>query len=243
MNQSTIRRVAAGAVALTAVALTGCTITTDGFVDLDPGDRTSETRAISDVSAVRLATSGNMHLMVGDEPSLTITAGESVLERITSEVRGGTLEIDMRGRWSNPGRIDYELVVSELDTLVISGSGTISGGLGATDSVVVDIPGSGDVRLDPLDVSDVAVTIAGSGTVTLEGRTDSLAVSVPGSGDFTGADLSSRTAVVSISGSGQARVNVQQTLDASIAGSGRITYLGDPRVTSNITGSGHVGRA
>lgn len=244
MNRSRNRtRLAALAVAtLTAAALSGCTIINDGLLDIDPGSRATQTREITDVSAVVLATSGSMRISVG-EPSLTISAGEAVLERLTTTIDGDTLEIDLTGRWGNPGRIEYDLVVPALDTISIRGSGEVTGELAPDDRLTVDISGSGDVRLDPVDVSDVAVTIAGSGSVTLEGATSALAVSIPGSGTFSGTDLVAATSVVSISGSGEADVNVAQALDASITGSGQISYLGDPRVTSNITGSGRVGRA
>ena len=81
MNRSRNRtRLAALAVAtLTAAALSGCTIINDGLLDIDPGSRATQTREITDVSAVVLATSGSMRISVG-EPSLTISAGEAVLE-------------------------------------------------------------------------------------------------------------------------------------------------------------------
>ena len=242
-SRTRTRYAALGAAVLTAAALTGCTIINDGLLDIDPGNRVTETREISDVSAVVLATSGSLRISVG-EPSLTISAGEAVLERLTTQVDGDTLEIDLPGAWGgNLGRIEFDLVLPALDTVSIRGSGEVTGALAPADRLTIDISGSGDVRVDPVDVSDVAVSIAGSGSVTLEGRTDSLAVSIPGSGTFAGADLAATTGVVSISGSGDALVNVTRTLDASISGSGEITHLGDPAVTSNITGSGDIGPA
>ncbi len=243
MNHFLTHRLAAiGSAALAAATLTACTITTDGFIEVDPGNRVTESREITEVSSVVLKTSGNLRLTVG-EPSLTITAGERALERLTTTIHGDTLEIDLTGRWGNPGRIDYDLVLPELDTISIQGSGAVAGEVAPGDRLTIDISGSGQVQLDPVDVSDVAVSISGSGSVSLEGQTETLAVSLPGSGNFAGHDVLARSAVVSISGSGRADVNASQTLDASIAGSGQISYLGDPRVTSNITGSGSVREA
>lgn len=238
MSHSLTRRRAAllGVTVLTATALVGCA------VDINPGSRATQVREITDVSAVVLATSGNLRLSVG-EPSLTITAAESVLERLTTTIEGDTLEIDLPGSWNNPGRIEYDLALPALDTVSIPGSGEVTGELAPDDRLTIDIGGSGQVRLDPVDVSDVAVTISGSGEVTLEGRTDTLAVRVPGAGRYSGSDLVARSAVVSISGSGRADVNATETLDASIAGSGEITYLGEPTVTSNVTGLGRIGEA
>ena len=71
-------------------ALTGC-----AALDVAAGDTTTERRTIEDVSAVTLAAVGDLHISTGAEPSLTITAGDRVIDRITSEVRDGTLVLDL----------------------------------------------------------------------------------------------------------------------------------------------------
>lgn len=73
-----------------------------------------------------LATSGSLRISVG-EPSLTISAGEAVLDRLTTTIDGDTLEIDLTGGSNNPGRIEYDLVLPALDTISIRGSGSVTG--------------------------------------------------------------------------------------------------------------------
>lgn len=228
------------------------------------GPRDTVVREIPAVSTVEIGTSGVMRVSVGDEPSLTITAGERVLDELTAVVHGDRLEIDLPGAWINVGRIDYELVVPALASVVIEGSATVTGELApagapvevrvqgsgdvdldgaAGSSVLVVVDGSGDVTLDDVDTPTAEVAIDGAGDVALRGTADTLAVSIPGSGDVDTSDLVAQDVTASVQGSGTIRVRAERTLDARIDGSGDITYLGDPEVTSDVDGSGDIGRA
>lgn len=202
------------------------------------GDRISQERAITDVSAVELRSTGTLNVSVGDEPSLTVTGGQLVLEQLTTVVRGDALEIDLPGSWRNPGHLEYDLVLPALSSITLSGSGDVAGA-----EVTVTIDGSGQVDVRGLAAKDTAVVVDGSGAVTLAGSTDSLRVSIPGSGDVRADELTALDAAATIDGSGKALVNATGTLDASIAGAGSITYLGDPEVSRRIDGSGEIRKA
>lgn len=248
---------------LGAAALTAC----EGSIvvgDGDSGPRDTTTQELTPVTNVDIGTSGTMRVVVGDEPSLTITAGENVLDKIAAVVHGDTLDIDLPGTWINAGRIEYELVMPALASVTVHGSADVSGevapagavsvsvagsgnvdltGTEGADEVTVDIEGSGDVTLDEVDAQDVTVTIDGSGAVTLAGRTGTLGVRIPGSGEVHAADLLAAEVTVEIDGSGDARVHAERTLDVQIQGSGDVRYTGDPAVSEDIDGSGDVGRA
>lgn len=233
--------------------------------DGDAGPRETVVQILSvPVTTVDIGTSGTMHVVVGDDPTLTITAGEQVIDEITAVVHGETLDIDLPGTWLNTGPIEYELVVPALASISVRGSADVSGEIAPTgpvavsidgsgdvdvsgadgaDEVVVDIEGSGDVALDDLDAQTVTVAIDGSGSVRLAGTTATLEVSIPGSGEVDADGLLAADVRVGIEGSGDARVHAERTLDVRIAGSGAVRYTGDPRVSEDIDGSGDVGRA
>ena len=65
-------------------------------------------------------------------------------------------------------------------------------------------------------------------------------LSIAGSCNIDAAALKAKRARVSISGSGGATVNATDALDVRIAGSGDLRYLGAPRLTQNVSGSGSV---
>mgnify|MGYP000076511067 CR=1 FL=1 len=205
------------------------------------GPRTTEERDVEDVTAVRLSTSGNLTVEQGDTPSLTITAGEEVLPRLTSEVRDGVLVLGLdRSGWGAVGSIRYHLVLPELDAISVEGSGDVEADVADGQSLAVTVEGSGDVRVDAVDVEAVTVSIAGSGDVSLAGDAARQGVVVEGSGEYQGGGLRTEDTVVSIEGSGDVVVEVTDALEASIAGSGSVTHTGGAKVSSSIAGSGSV---
>lgn len=262
MNRRTALLPAALTALVVVAASSACTVHIDTGQHEATGDEVSEVREVTAVTRVELRTSGTLNLAVGDEVALSVTGKEDILEDLETTVEGDTLVIDLPGSWRNPGFLEYNLVLPELSTVVLSGSGQVFGELGGTDVVVLEIDGSGDIGIDDVTASDVTLGIHGSGTirahqlsaqdttvlvdgsgdVDVEGSSDRLAVSVPGSGDVEAAGLRAHVGEVSIDGSGEATVNVSDTLRAVIEGSGEITYLGDPTVDQDIDGSGEVQR-
>ncbi|MBO1751830.1 DUF2807 domain-containing protein [Actinotalea sp. BY-33] len=226
---------AATAVVIGLTVLAGCGSTAGG-------PRMTETREIEHVTAVELATSGDLTVEHGARPSLTVTAGERDLPRLTSEVEDGVLRLGTERSlgWRGPGPVSYHLVVTELEAVELTGSGDVTVDRADGESLAVSLAGSGAVRVGEVDVQGTAVSIAGSGDVVLDGRTAELQVSIEGSGAYEGAGLTSRDAAVSVAGSGGVDVEVTRTLDVSIEGSGSVTHGGEAQVRSDIQGSGSV---
>ena len=226
----------AGAVsAVLGLGLAGCSATGD------VGSPTTQQRQVAGVTSVVLATSGDLEVVPGDSPSLTITAGEGVIDDLTSEVSGGRLELDHRG--SGPvGQVRYRLTLPRLDGLVLSGSGGARSSAPTGRSFELTVAGSGEVTVDNVTADRLMVELTGSGSATLSGSAAQQAVRVTGSGDYSADGLRSEVATVAVSGSGDATVDVARELTAQVSGSGDITYHGDPRVTSQTSGSGEIRR-
>ena len=214
--------------------LAGC-----GGVVLDRGPQRTEDREISAVAAVELATSGSLILRTGDTPSLQITAGENVLEHLTSEVSDDRLVLDSDGSFGNLGEVRYELVLPDARELELSGSGTVRADAPSAVTALT-LSGSGEMHVDGLASDSLAVELSGSGQVTVAGEVTAQRVSLDGSGNYDGRELDSRDAEVTIGGSGTADVTASGTLHAVVGGSGTIRYGGGASVTTEIDGSGTV---
>jgi hypothetical protein len=205
----------------------------------DPGPERAEDRTIEAVTEVELATSGDLVLTTGDTPSLRITAGENVLDQLTSEVSGDRLTLDTDGSVGRLGDVRYDLVLPATRTVELSGSGSVHApspsGLGR-----IVLSGSGQLRAEGLAVDELTVELSGSGTITLDGRVDRQEVQLDGSGRYDAAELDSEDAEVTVAGSGSADVQVSGTLRAAVEGSGSITHGGGATVDSRIDGSGTI---
>ncbi|MFD1506148.1 head GIN domain-containing protein [Georgenia yuyongxinii] len=220
-----------------AAVLTACS------AGIDAGPATSEERDVAGATAVVLATAGDLIIRQGETTGLTVTAGENILDQLSSDVRDGVLELGATGsRILGFGDVRYELVLPEVHAVTVTGSGDVEAGVETGTALELRSSGSGSISFHDVAVDDLTVEVTGSGTVRADGRAGTQRARITGSGDYAGEDLTSDSATVEVAGSGSADVAVDGTLDARVSGSGDITYTGDAQVNSQVSGSGSVSR-
>lgn len=206
------------------VVAAACDVTIDGVGDgiRGSGNLITETRTVSGFDEIVVLGSGDVVVSVTGTESLTVEAEDNIMVRLTTEVRGGRLELGTNGAISPTRGITYTITAADLNGIEIDGSG--------------DVTASG-VAADSFDV-----TINGSGNVFANGTTSQLDVAINGSGNYEGEDFLAPAGRVDISGSGSADVNVTDDLTVRISGSGNVRYSGNPALDENISGSGNVSR-
>jgi hypothetical protein len=182
----------------------------------------TQARAVGEFTGVELGGSNNVVIRVGEEQSVVVKADDNLVDRVTTEVQSGTLVIaNTPGSFSTKSPMSVEVSVPTLDTLQLTGSGNIVVDGIQTESLTVDLPGSG--------------TLTGSGTAT------HLEVTVGGSGTVQFTRLVADDVRAVVSGSGSIFVTATESLDGSVSGSGAILYTGNPPdVTRNVTGTGAI---
>ena len=202
----------------------------------------SENRSIRGIHEVELSGVGELNLHQGKEESLTVEAEDNLMPRIRTDVEGGRLRIGVeRGFSLRPTTtIRYTLVVRDLTSLELSGSGKVVSGALRCSNLAVHLPGSGEIQIDQLDADNLDVGISGSGDIRIPGRVNHQTVRISGSGHYDGKELDSQSTEISISGSGDSTLWARDSLTAHISGSGDVAYYGSPRVSKSISGSGEV---
>jgi hypothetical protein len=199
-----------------SVTLGGCSL----LGERGSGTMAIEARNVSGFSEIDLNGSGTVLVSVTGTESLEIEAEDNILPLLTSEVRDGRLVLGTKESISPTREIVYTVTVINLEAVAVSGSGSV---------VAADVVANG-----------FEVDISGSGIVTPEGVSEHLDLSISGSGVFKGEGFESATGTVSVSGSGEALVNVTDDLDVDVSGSGTVGYIGDPTVSTSISGSGEI---
>jgi len=222
----------------------------------------TESRTIGDFHSVRFSAPGELTLTRSDTESLEIDAEAKVLERLRTEVVDGVLVIEVAGSEPLRTRLPVRISVGYLnvDTLEVSGSGSLrcdsvrtgslnlkisgSGRLECAafegDTLLTTVAGSGGIFVTQVNAATLAVSLSGSGRASLSGTVGSQTVSLSGSGALRAFDLRSRNATIDVAGSGSARVWVEENLNVTISGSGSVRYRGEPNVRQSIIGSGFV---
>jgi len=212
------------------------------------GNVVEETRPISGVTGVELATIGNVIIEIGEKESLRIEAEDNLMKFFETNVRGDTLKIG-----TNPSTVNlrptkpvyFFLTVKELEQVIISGSGDIQVPDLESGQFNVDIGGSGDISMGDLDADKFYIAIGGSGDVSAgRVKVPSIRVKINGSGDITLMDLKADDLSLSVNGSGNLRIDdgkvSEQDIDINGSGNFRAEDLSSKVTSIRIGGSGDI---
>lgn len=219
-----------------------------GTSERGSGNVVEESRPLSGVSGVDLATIGNVIIQLGDEESLRIEAEDNLIKYFETEVRGGTLRISTTPRSVNlrPTKpIHFFLTVKDLEQVSISGSGDIQVPDLDADRFSVNIAGSGDVNIGKLNADSLSIDIGGSGDVRTERvKVPEFDVDINGSGDITLRELIAKNVRLDVNGSGNLRIEDGETGDQDININGSGNFQAGDMVSKSakirIGGSGDI---
>jgi hypothetical protein len=189
---------------------------------------------------------GQVILASGEEPSVEVTAEQSVIDRICTEVRDGVLVISIRWwfgllfRAWHLRNLEVRLRVKDLRSFRLSGAGTVeSNGRLGVEELDLRLSGAGKMALE-LQGRRVRVRLSGAGSIELSGEAEEQEIQLTGAGSIDAERLASKRARVRSSGAGECRLQVSETLEAVLSGVGSVLYRGSPRVESRISGLGRL---
>jgi hypothetical protein len=204
----------------------------------------SQERAVAGFHALGLSAPADVEIVQGSAEGATVTADDSVIDRVETVVENGVLKIRMKpdNITLNITKLRVQVRARSMDSIAVSGSGDVHAKTLDTPRLKVAIAGSGDVSLPALTTSALDAHISGSGDLTAAGRADNLEAQLAGSGDMKAGHLETTSADLRIAGSSDVELWVKKSLMVSVAGSGDVRYYGDPQVHHHVSGSGSIKR-
>jgi hypothetical protein len=212
------------------------------------GNVIEDRRALSGFSAIHMSGPVDVELRASDREAVTVKADDNVAPLIETVIVPGdrpALSIGMKPqsafRAARAPVVIVEFVA--IAEIVMRGSGDLRADRVEASDLAISMSGSGDARIGSLSAELFAAVLAGSGDLAASGRADQQAYRIAGSGDVAAGKLVGRSVKVSIAGSGDASVHATESLEVRIAGSGDVVYRGSPRISQRIAGSGAVRRA
>lgn len=215
-----------------ALALSGC-----------GGAIQTQTREVSGFDRLDISTFGEFIITQGDTESLSIEGPAEYLRYLVSEVSSGTLTISQRrGLFSSPNsKVTFILTVRNLESVSMSGAGSIKIGTLNTPALKLIMSGAGSVDMKNLTAETLDVTLSAAGAISVSGKVNSQNIILSGVGSYDAGDLESKSARITLSGAGSATLWVSEALDANVTGVGSVAYYGSPTsITQNVSGLGSV---
>ena len=215
------------------------------------GDLASETRNLSGFHRIDVQGEFDVTLVQGSAESVTIEAPASVIPKVVTEVRNGTLSITVRSdrtlwNWlsgrglSKPVRVTINL--RELDLIEGAGAFNLEADTLKVNELRLDIAGASKLRIRDLQAK--RIVLDGSGTIKAQigGSVARQDIDISGAGAYDAGQLVSDEVAVDMSGAGKAVVHAKNTLSVDISGAGVVEYIGDPKLRQTISGIGKVRR-
>jgi hypothetical protein len=214
----------------------------------------NETRQVSGFNRISIrgnSCSAQLTINQGERETLTIEAPSEYLRRIRSEVKNDKLTLRLTGSWLqeledalttcvNKPHIVYNLQVRELTFLEVQCAFSVHLSRIETPHLQIRLSGTGDLRLDWLWAKRLEVRHAGTGVIQISGQVNEQNVELNGPGSYLAPRLDSQHARMHMRGTGSSRIQVNQTLDATLRGVGILQYSGTPAVKKRITGPGQI---
>lgn len=163
----------------------------------------------------------DMVYKVGAPASMKISAQGNILPLVSTDLKGGKLVIGLKKSVTMESSIRIEAVGPSLESVALSGSGSLK------------LSGETGKRL--------SLSISGSGEVEVSGQVERAAFDVAGSGDVDAANLRAQEVAVEVAGSGTVSAYAAKSAKVEVSGSGDVTIAGNPKQRSvERSGSGEV---
>jgi len=221
-----------------------------GGIGMRGGETTSEQRSLEPFTRISVDGLAEITLVQGTTEAVSVEAPAKQIGRLRMDVRDGTLRIGTGTSgnfWSfllggSPRPIRATVTFRDLNAVDVSGSVKLRVDGWKTEKLALSVSGEGKLWIAGLDTKELAIAVSGAVKADIAGRATDQRIAISGAGDYRGAGLVSDNARVAVSGAGKVLVNATKTLKVSISGAGSVDYLGDPKVTQEISGMGRVKR-
>jgi Putative auto-transporter adhesin, head GIN domain len=206
------------------------------------GQRATETRPLTDFTAVESATSVDVAVEQGDAFDVTVSIDSNILPRLRTRVVGDTLVIDSERDFEDLVRGPHvRVTLPDFRAAELSGSGHL--GIlvpAASNPVDLTLSGSGGLAFEGT-APETTAHLSGSGDMALDGSSERVGLWLDGSGDLDAVRLHATTGRVGLDGSGSIRATLSGSAEIDLSGSGDIYLYGAPELTRlSIDGSGEL---
>ena len=236
------------------VVFTGCSNANDTLIG--SGNLITQEMDAIDFTKIEIGHVFRAKITRSDSFSVSITADDNLLEHIVARKSGNTLRIHLKGGYAYIGTTKMvEITMPKIDKLSLSNASQSEiSGFRSSDHLEFEVSGASSLNIDDLqagdtdfrisdasyisgdiEISEGRFNISGASSINLEGYASDISIEVSGASHANFANFSVSTATVRIKEASVATVNANSNVDGNVSGASRLTYLGDPALTLEMS--------
>ena len=205
------------------------------------------TYTVTDFDRVQIDGAYRVTLAPGRASSARATGSQEALDRISVDVLGRTLRIrPNQSAWggsTDPRKLEAPSIVlatQDLRAVTVNGAGLLS-----TDGVQamrfdVALSGSGQIAIANLNADSLLVNLLGSGTIRISGKAKNVRAEIHGAGNFEANGLTTSDAQIFADSAGTVAITATRSASVAASASGDVEILGSAACTVKQTGTGAV---
>lgn len=163
----------------------------------------------------------DLHISIGNEFKVLVTAEETILPHIETVVdqANGVLEIDLKRRVETCDVLMIQVTMPRIEAIASHGSG--------------------DIKVSHVSEDTLSIFNFGSGDISINGAAIHCTIKNLGSGDIFAEKLNAQILDLHLTASGDMEVRCLEQLTYNLSGSGDLRVFGNPKVKSGkLSGSG-----
>jgi len=240
---------------------TGCGGVTQAIIG--SGNLTTREMDFTDFTKLEIGHVFQAKITRSDSFFITITVDDNLLEYVTVRKSGSTLRIYLKGGYTYIGTTKIvEITMPKINKLSLSGASRVEvSGFRSSDRLELEASGVSSLNIDDMKAGDTdfeisggsrvsggieiaegSFNISGASSIDLEGYASDISIEASGASHANLANFPVSNAAVNISGASVATVNASGTIDGNVSGASRLTYLGTPGLTIEMSGDSAVDR-
>jgi hypothetical protein len=218
---------------------------------LASADLTTKKYKVGNFNSLEIGNEFEVHIFKGNTYSISATGTESNIEDLEVQVVGSTLEVSIDyklSKWitwsSGNSKIVLNITMPRLKDAEFSGAAKVMLE-GFVDEEEMTLHGSGAVKLisTKLVADKLTLDLSGASKIEMKGQVLKLSIDLSGASHLDLTEMIARDADVDASGASHVELNVQKSLRVEASGASKITYLGNPVISKDLSGASFVRRA
>lgn len=202
----------------------------------------TEIRKVKDFNAIKVSNGIDLYITMGETEAVKIVADGNIIDKIITEVKGGTLHIYFENKsWFNctvTGHRKAYVTVKELNAIsASSGADVFSENTLKGEELLVSASSGSDIDLD-LFYKNFTIDTSSGSDAKLNGKVKRLNAEASSGSDIKAGDLESQICKVHASSGSDIVVTVSDELYAHASSGSDIKYFGNPKIKEIKESSG-----